>query len=106
MSQDKTEYLKAGGVDDGEELRLQGKKVKRAINFKYLGLTVSSDGRCEEVRKRIQAVWMSWNKVSRVLCDTKLSARVKDKMYKSVVRPAMLYRIETVAVTERQMEKI
>ena len=27
-------------------------------------------------------------------------------MYKSVVRPAMLYRMETVAVMERQVEKM
>ena len=32
--------------------------------------------------------------VSRVLCDRKLSAKVKGKMYKSVVRQAMLYRME------------
>ena len=44
--------------------------------------------------------------VSRVLCDRKLSAKVKGKMYKSVVRPAMLYGMETVAVTERQMGKM
>ena len=44
---------------------------------------------------------MNWKKVSGVLCNIKLSARVKGKMYKSVVRPAMLYGMETVAVTER-----
>ena len=82
VSRSKTEYLKAGGVDDGEELKLQGEKLKRAKNFKYLGSAVSSDGRCEEkVRRRIQAGWMSWKKVSGVLCDRKLSARVKGKMY-------------------------
>ena len=91
-------------MDDGEELKLQ-EKVKRAKNFKYLGSTVSSDGRCEVVR-RIQAGWMSWRKVSGVLCDRKLSAKVKGIMYKSVVRPAMLYGMETVAVTERQMGKM
>ena len=54
VSRSKTEYLKAGDVDDGEELKLQGEKLKRAKNFKYLGSTVSSDGRCEEeVRRRI-----------------------------------------------------
>ena len=68
VSRSNTEYLKAGGLDDGEELKLQGKKVKRAKNFKYLGSTVSSDGKCdEEVRKRIQAGWMSWKKVSGIL---------------------------------------
>ena len=56
VSRSKIEYLKAGDVDDGEELKLQGEKVKRAKNFKYLGSTVSSDGRCEEEeRRRIQA---------------------------------------------------
>ena len=101
----KTEYLRVGGVDDGEELKLQEEKVKKAKNFKYLGSTVSKDGRCEEeVKRRIQVGWMSWRKVSGVLCDRKLSVKVKGKMYKSVVRPTMLYGMETVAVTERQME--
>ena len=55
-SRTKTAYLRIGGVDDGEELKLQGEKVKRAKNFKYLGSIVSNDGRCEEeVRRRIQA---------------------------------------------------
>ena len=30
----------------------------------------------------------------------------KGKMYKSIVRPAMLYGMETVAVTERQVGKM
>ena len=104
MSRSEAQYLKARGVDDGEELKLQGEKVKRAKNFKYLSSTVSSDRRCkEEVRRRIQAGWMSWKKVSGVQCDRKLSATVKGKMYKSVVRPAMIYGMETMAVTERQV---
>ena len=94
-------------MDDGEELKLQGENVKRVKNFKYLGSTLSSNGRCEEeVRRRIQAGWMSWKKVSGVLCDRKLSARVKGEMYKSVVRPAMLYGMETVAMTEKQVKKM
>ena len=36
VSRSKTKYLKAGDVDDGEELKLQGEKLKRAKNFKYL----------------------------------------------------------------------
>ena len=49
---------------------------------------------------------MSWRKVSGVLYDRKLSAKVKGKIYKSVVRPTMLYGMEMVAVTERQVGKI
>ena len=107
VSRSKTEYLKAGDVDDREELKLQGEKLKRTKNFRYLDSTVSNNGKCEEeVRRRIQAGWISWKKVSGVLCDRKLSARVKSKMYKSVVGPTMFYGMETVAVTERQMGKM
>ena len=49
---------------------------------------------------------MSWRKVSGVLCDKKLSAKVKGKMYKSIFRPTMLYRMESMAVTERQIGKM
>ena len=54
----------------------------------------------------MQAGWMSWKKVSGVLCDRELSVRVKGKTYKSVVRPAMLYGMGTVAVMERQVGKM
>ena len=95
VSRSKTEHLKAGGVEGGEELKLQREKVKRAKNVKYLGSTVSSDGRCkEEVKRGIQAKWMSWKKVSGILCDRKLSARVKGKMYNGVVRPAKKKKIK------------
>ena len=107
VSSSKTEYLRVGDVNDGEKLKLQGEKVKRAKNFKYQDSTVSSNGRCEEeVRRRIQTGWMSWRKVSGVLCNRKLSAKVKGKIYKNVVRPTMLYGMETVAVTERQVGKM
>ena len=49
---------------------------------------------------------MSWRKVSKVLCDRKLSAKIEGKMYKSVVRSTMLYGMETVAVTERPVGKM
>ena len=62
----------------------------------------SSDGKCEEeVRRRIQAGWMSWKKVSELVCDRKLSAKVK-----GAIRPAMLHGMETVVMTEKQVEKM
>ena len=44
---------------------------------------------------------MSWKKVPGVVCDRKLSAKIKGKMYLSVIRPAMLYGKETMAMTEK-----
>ena len=46
VSRSKIEYLKVGGADVGEELKLlQGDVVKKVKNFNYLGSTISSDGR-------------------------------------------------------------
>ena len=45
-------------------------------------------------------------RVWRVLCNRKLSARVKGRIYNSVVRPALMYRMEMVAVTDRQVKKL
>ena len=59
---------------------------------------MSADGSCkEEVRRRMQAGWQSWRRVSGVLCDRKLSARLKGKIYKCAVR---------LAVTERMVKKL
>ncbi len=35
-------------------------------------------------------------------CDRKVSARTKGKIYKTVVRPTMLYGMETVPLTKKQ----
>ena len=95
VSRKKTEYLQAGGVEQGTVF-IQGETVKKVGHFKYLGVVVSADGSCkEEVRRRMQAGWQSWRRVSEVLCDRKLSARLKGKIYKSAVRPAVLYGMET-----------
>ena len=48
---------------------------------------------------------MEKNSLSGVICDRRLPARVKGKVYGSVVRPAMVYGFETAAVTKKQVEK-
>ncbi|KAK3505596.1 hypothetical protein QTP70_004946 [Hemibagrus guttatus] len=88
-------------------VRLQGEEVKKVQEFKYLGSTVQSNGECgKEVKKRVQAGWNGWRKVSGVLCDQKISARIKGKVYRTVVRPAMLYGFETVSLRKRQESEL
>ncbi|KAK3532846.1 hypothetical protein QTP70_000262 [Hemibagrus guttatus] len=78
-------------------LERRGMKVSR----------VQSNGECgKEVKKRVQAGWNEWRKVSGVLCDQKISARIKGKVYRTVVRPAMLYGLETVSLRKRQESEL
>ena len=54
------------------------------------------------MKKRVQAGWNGWRRMSGVICHRRVPARVKGKVYRVAVRPAMLYGLETVALTKRQ----
>ena len=107
VSRSKTKSLCINGGNDNETVKMEDAKVPRIKEFKYLGSTVQKSGSCERgVKKRVQAGWNGWRKVSRVICDRRLPARVKEKVYSLVVRPAMVYGLETVAVTKKQVEEM
>ena len=59
--------------------------------FKYLGSTVQKTGGADKVAKRVQG---------------RVSAKMKGRLYKMIVRPAMLYGMEAVAVTKRQEDRM
>ena len=90
----------------GYFIHMQGEEVAKVEDFKYLGSTVQSNGECgREVKKRVQAGWNGWRRMSGVICDRRVLARVKGKVYRValfLVRPAMLHGLETVALKKRQ----
>ncbi|KAK3520398.1 hypothetical protein QTP70_024152, partial [Hemibagrus guttatus] len=107
VSRSKTEYICVNEREGSGTVRLQGEEVKKVQEFKYLGSTVQNNGESgKEVKKRVQAGWNGWRKVSGVLCDQKISARIKGKVYRTVVRPAMLYGLETVSLRKRQESEL
>ena len=91
ISWSKTEYLCINGGNYNETAKMVDTNVPRVKEFKYLGPTVQESGSCErEVKKRVQTEWNGWRKVLGVICDRRLPARVKGKVYSSVVRPAIM----------------
>ena len=109
VSRSKTEYLCINGRNDSKTVKMEDTKVPRLKECKYLGSTVQESGSCErEVKKRVQAGWNGWRKVSGVIYDRRLPARVEGKVYSSVIRPAMVYglELETVPVIKKQVEEM
>ncbi|XP_065668195.1 uncharacterized protein LOC136088415 [Hydra vulgaris] len=103
----KTEYMCVNERADGGQVQLHGVDLVKVDEFTYLRLKVQSKGGSErEVKKKVQAGWCGWHKVSGVICDRRVSTRMKGKIYRTVVRPAMLYRLETVALTKRQVREM
>ena len=54
----------------------------------------------------MQARWNRWRRVSGVICDKSLPARVKGKVYSSVVKTVIVYGLEMVAVAKKQVEEM
>ncbi|XP_063872421.1 uncharacterized protein LOC135106914 [Scylla paramamosain] len=75
---------------------------------KYQGSAISVDGNEDkEVTRRMQARWRSWRDVSGVLCDRKMAVKLKGKIKKTVLRPAMTCGAQALPVkkvNEKRME--
>ena len=106
VSRSKTEYLCINGENDKETVKMEETKMLKVRKSKYLGSMVQESGSCErEINKRVQAGWNGWKRVSGVICDRRLPPRVKEKVYSSVVRPAMVYGLEAVAGHKETSER-
>lgn len=102
VSRDKAEYMCVNDREPGGKVEMQGVEVLKVDDFRYLGSTIQSNGQCrKQVKKRVQAGWSGWTRVSGVMCDRRIAAGVKGKVYKTVVRPAMMYGLQTVALSKR-----
>ena len=87
---------------------MEDTKVPRVKEFKYLGSTVQESGGYErEVKKKVPGRMERMEKsIGSNLQQEVTNYRVKGKVYSSVVRPAMMYGLKTVAVTKKQVEEM
>ncbi|XP_033111638.1 uncharacterized protein LOC117112637 [Anneissia japonica] len=87
------------------ERRVQVEEILENWRYALENRGMKNNGGCDkEVKKRVQAGWNGWRRVTGVICYRRVSAKMKGKIYKTVVRPAMAYGLETVALTKRQEE--
>ncbi|KAF3623829.1 putative Ufm1-specific protease [Capsicum annuum] len=134
LSRSKTEYLEYNFNDLRQEedevvVRLDSQVVCKRDSFKYFGSMIQGNGEIDEnvshrigagwmnwklasgeidenVSHRIGAGWMKWKLASGVLCDKKVSPKLKDKFYRVAVRPAMLYGAECWLVKNAHIQKL
>ena len=74
VSRRKTEYMCVNERQDNGSgtVKMKGEEVAKVEDFKYLGstVTVQSNGECgREAKKRVQAGWNGWRRISGVICD-------------------------------------
>ena len=86
LSKNKTEYMKCKfnkrQTNDNLEVKIGEHIIPKVSSFRYLGSIIQSNGEIDrDVTHMIQAGWMKWRNVSGVICDRKISNKLKWKFY-------------------------
>ena len=75
--------------------------------FRYLRSMLQRDGDIDaDVSRRIKAGWIKWRQASGILCDKRVPQKLKDKFYRMVIRPAMLYGAECWPTKIRHVQHV
>ena len=107
ISRTKTEYLPSPTNDTETTVKLVDAELPTVTSFKYLGSLFTSEGGSQaDVNNRIRIGWMKWKEVSGVMCDRKMPVELKDKVFKTIIRPAMTYGSECWAVKKKDESKL
>lgn len=92
---------------NGEEIELQGEQLASVDAFRYLGtILYTSAESSHDMKGKMQAGWNNWRKITGVLCDKKILLCLKSKIFKTVVRPAMLYHSELWAPKAADLQSL
>lgn len=81
--------------------------IPTVTQFKYLGSILSNDGKIDnDVTHRTTTGWLKWRQLTGVMCDRKMPLKVKGHLYKTAIRPAVLYGSECWATNKQQLNKL
>ncbi|CAG9559618.1 unnamed protein product [Danaus chrysippus] len=97
----KTEYM-ACNSSDPTSIWIDDVMVGRTDHFKYLGSELDASGDIDrDIKARITAAWAKWREVIGVICDPKMPVVLKGQVYKTIIRPVLMYGSEAWPLLER-----
>ncbi|KAI0502646.1 hypothetical protein KFK09_017602 [Dendrobium nobile] len=110
LSRSKTEYIECNFNSNKPSERtvtLGDKVINKSTRFVYFKYIIQSDGEIDgDIINRIQVGWLKWRNASGLLCDKKVPLKLKEKSYKIVVRPIMLYGAECLPLKKKHNTKL
>ena len=106
ITRPKTQFIDFDfGQDNGQErepVKILEEELQRVHHFKYLTSSVEeTGGMATEITQIVSAAWRNGKRCSGMLCDRRKPVKLKGNVYKTVVRPALLYGADPWAIKER-----
>ena len=107
ISRTKTEYLPSPTNDTETRVNMVDAELPAMTSFKYIGSIFTIEGGSQaDVNNKIRSEWLKWKEVSGVMWDRKMPVELKDKVFKTIIRPAMTYCLECWAVKKKDENKL
>ena len=71
-------------------MTLDNQEIPMSSHFKYLGSIIQMVGELNsDVSHKIQAGWLKWKSAIGILCDHNILLWLKEKFYRTAIRPAL-----------------
>ena len=100
VNEDKTKYMKTGGATQEDVVYIGGQRFAVVDSFVYLGALVRADGDISEsIKARITSANRCFYGLVRHLRSKLLTKETKLHIYKTIIRPVLLYGSETWPLT-------
>ena len=88
-------------------LSLRGNSIKQTEHFRYLGLLVSSNGKCtNEIKRRIALAKQAFIVLGYNLRNNKMSFRIRLRLLKRYLWSVFLYGCESWTMTNKTIKKV
>jgi hypothetical protein len=86
-----------------QRIKIANRSFKDVAKFMYLGTTLTDQNFIqEEIKSRLNSGNACYHSVHSLLSSRLLSRNVKDKIYKTIILPFVLYGCETFSLTLRK----
>jgi len=92
----KCKMLRTGFAHSSEDVVVNGEEVEDVAEFVYLGATVNKEGGgSRDITNRLQKARGAFQRLGKVWATTGIGRRTKIRLFKTLVRPVLLYGCET-----------
>lgn len=108
INEEKTKIMKISRLPDNQpDLEVLNFKFTKTDNFKYLGVTITSENRQDdEIQCRLAAAQRCYWSLTKLFRSRLLTRRTKIKMYKVIIQPVLLYGAEVWTLTKQNEKKL